>query len=40
MPSTDDIRAALERVPDPELGRDGVSLRMIRKLAVNGDAVS
>jgi ATP-binding protein involved in chromosome partitioning len=38
--SVDDILSALSRVQDPELGRDLVSLNMIRNVAVSGGEVS
>ena len=40
VPSVDDILSALSRVQDPELGRDLVSLNMIRNVAVSGGEVS
>ncbi len=38
--SVDDILSALSHVPDPELGRDLVSLNMIRNVEVSGGVVS
>jgi len=40
MPTTDQVMQALSRVHDPELGRDLVSLNMVRNLLIEDEAIS
>lgn len=40
MVTKEDVERALERVRDPELGRDLISLKMVKDVVVEGDKVS